>query len=401
YIDTGYGIGEALDIEALKDVAKKKFKVVAVCRAEPYWNDPDKLAIIRNDIASEKLTTVVVAGPSPRVFQQEFTFPGVITERANLREHVVWSHPANDEDTQMLAEDYLRMWITKASKYDDRPPYIQEIERAILVIGGGITGMTAALEAAAAGYQVYLVEKEGRLGGWANNFHKVFTGKPPYDEIKDSPVHEKIKVFTGKRVFSVAGSPGMFDVTIRPDGPWIDKLVEEQNEWLAAKKAREAAGEEEPKPAKTSQQGQAQAEVEEVPEEKDFEHEVVRVGAVVLAAGWRPEDPSELENFGYGTYPNVISSVEMEELAAKGNIVRPSDGRPVNSIAFIECIDGKKERPLLYSSSVSSLVALKQAHYLRQTNPDGKAYIFYENMRTPGQYEKFYQTMQNDPGVFL
>jgi quinone-modifying oxidoreductase subunit QmoB len=409
YIDTGYGIGEALDIEALSAVATKELKV-AVCRADPYWNDPDKLAVIRNDIASEKLTAVVIAGPSPRVFQTEFTFPGVITERANLREHVVWSHPANEEDTQMLAEDYLRMWITKARKYEDRPPYMQEVEKSILVIGGGITGMTAALEAAAAGYEVCLVEKEGQLGGWANNFHKVFTGRPPYDEIKDSPIREKIKavnenakikVFTGKRVYSISGSPGMFDVMIRPDGPWIDTLAKEQNEWLAAKRAREAAGEQEPEPVKTSEQEQVPTVVEEAPEVADFEHELVKVGAVILAAGWRPEDPSDLDDLGYGTYRDVITSVQMEEIAAKGKITRPSDGKEVNSIAFIECIDGKNEFPFLYSSSVGSLVALKQAHYLRHTNPDGKAYIFYENMRTPGQYEKFYQTMQNDPGVFL
>ena len=163
YIDTGYGIGEALDIDALSSVATSEFKAI-VCRAEPYWSAPEKLAIIRNDIATENLTAVVIAGPSPRVFQQEFTFENVITERVNLREHVVWCHPANDEDTQMLAEDYMRMGITKAGKYEDRPAYTDPNEKALLVIGGGITGITAALGAAGAGYQVYLVEKEQKLG---------------------------------------------------------------------------------------------------------------------------------------------------------------------------------------------------------------------------------------------
>lgn len=407
YIDTGYGIGEALDIEALSAVATGEFKV-AVCKAEPYWNEPEKLAIIRNDIANESLTAVIIAGPSPRVFQQEFSFGDVITERVNLREHVVWSHPANDEDTQMLAEDYLRMGIIKTSKYVDREPFMEETDKSILVIGGGVTGMTAALEAAKAGYQVYLVEKEPRLGGWANSFHKVFTGQPPYDEIKDSPIqekikavndHDKIKVFTGNRVFSISGAPGMFDVIIRPDGPWIEKLVKEQNEWLAAKKAKEASGGEEAETPKTPEP--AAAAEEEAPEEIDFAHETVRVGAIILAAGWRPEDVSNRKNLGYGQYPDVVTSVEFEEIATKGKISRPSDGKPVNSIAFIEAIDDEVKHPLQYASSVGSLVALKQAHYLRSTNPEGKAFIFYENMRTPGQYEKFYQTMQDDPGVFM
>ena len=75
------------------------------------------------------LTAVIIAGPSSRVFQQEFTFEGVITERINLREHVVWCHPANDEDTQMLAEDYMRMGITKTTKYEDRPPFMEAVDK--------------------------------------------------------------------------------------------------------------------------------------------------------------------------------------------------------------------------------------------------------------------------------
>lgn len=410
YIDTGYGIGEALDIDALSAVAEKEFKV-SVCRADSYWSDPEKLAIIRSDIVGEGLTAVLIAGPSPRVLETEFAFEATITERLNLREHVIWAHPANDEDTQMLAEDYMRMWITKINKYEDRAPYLEGREKAILVIGGGITGLTAALEAAAAGYQVYLVEKEPQLGGWADKFHKVFSGKPPYDEIVDSPIYEKIeavnashkiKVFTASRVFGISGAPGMFDVVIRPNGPWIDSLVREQNEWLARKKAREAQGQEEPaRPAGTSQQPAAAEAVEEVPEPTDFVHDAVRVGAVIVAAGWRPEDPSGYDHLGFGKYPDVITNVQMEELAAKGRITRPSDGKEVDSVAFIDCAPPDAEHPLLYSSYVTCLVALKQAHYLRRTNPEGKAYIFYENMRTPGQYEKFYQSLQDDPGVFL
>ncbi len=344
YIDTGYGIGESLDVEALSSLATDDL-AVAVCKSDAYWNTPEKLAIIRNDIANEALTAVVIAGPSPRVFQQEFKFDGVITERINLREHVVWSHPANDEDTQMLAEDYLRMGIVKTSKYEDRPPFMEEVDKSILVIGGGMTGLTAAFEAAKAGSQVYLVEKEPRLGGWANSFHKVFTGKPPYTELVDPPVlekiaavtkNDKIKVFTGHRVYSVSGAPGMFDVVIRPDGPWIENLVKEQNEWLAAKLAKEAAGGEEPaKPAAAGQEEQPAA-AEEVPEPTDFPHEKVRVGAVILAAGWRPEEPTGCEHLGYGTYPDVITNVQMEELASGGRIKRPSDGKEVNSVAFID-----------------------------------------------------------------
>ena len=409
YIDTGYGIGEALDIDALSAVATGEFKV-AVCRAEPYWSDPDKLAIIRNDITGEALTAVIIAGPSPRVFQNVYKFDGAITERINLREQVIWCHPENDEDTQMLAEDYMRMGITKAMKYDDRPPYMEASDKGILVIGGGISGLTAALEAAKAGYQVCLVEKEPQLGGWANKFAKVFTGKPPYDRLVESPIQEKIaavmkneniQVFTGHRVFSISGAPGMFDVIVRPDGPWIERIEKEQREWLAAKKAREAIGTEaeEKAPAKAEE---APAEAEEAaPESPDFPHETVRVGSVILAAGWRPEAPENCEHLGFGQYADVITNVQFEELVAKGKLTRPSDGKPVTSVAFIEPMSPKNAHPLMYSSAVGSLVALKQARYVTQSSSDAKAFIFYENMRTPGQFEVFYQAMQDDPGVFL
>lgn len=409
YIDTGYGIGEALDVDALINLAKDDFGV-AVCRAEPYWSDPAKLAIIRNDIAGEQLTAVIIAGPSRRVLEDVFKFDGVITERINLREQVVWCQPPNHEDTQMLAEDYLRMGITKVTKYTEKTPYTEATEKSILVIGGGITGITAALGAANAGYQVFLVEKEASLGGWAAKFPKVFTGKPPYDDIVDSPIpekikavnsHDKVKVFTSSRIHKILGAPGMFDVIIRPDGPWIDDVNKKQDGWLQGQLAREAKAKGEGEKSTSSEEEQVGGWGVGEEETLDFEHEAVKVGAVILAAGWRPDDPSRFEALGFGKFPDVITNVQMEEMAARGVIKRPSDGAPVNTVAFIDPTDGNGLSPLTYSSYVTCLVTLKQAHYLRQSNGDGKAYIFYENMRTPGQYEKYYQTLQDDPGVFL
>ncbi|MBM4325785.1 MAG: FAD-dependent oxidoreductase [Deltaproteobacteria bacterium] len=411
YIDTGYGIGEALDIEALKGVATDEFKP-AVCKAEPYWSDPDKIEIIKSDIANEGLKAVVIAGPSVRVYQDVFKFDGVITERVNLREHVIWCQPANHEDTQMLAEDYVRMGLTKVTKYQDKPPFTEETVKSILVIGGGAAGLTAALDAANAGYEVFLVEKEAELGGWANKFFKAFTGEPPYDQLVDSPLkskidavksNAKIKVFASSRVYAISGAPGMFDAVIRPDGPWIDELNHKQDTWLKVQLARQKQAQEGGVAEAQTDEEKAAAGGWAVGEELslDFPHEKVRVGAVVLAAGWRPEDPAKYESLGYGKYPDVITNAQMEELAQKGKIKRPSDGKDVHSIAFLECREENSENPFLNNSYVTCLVTLKQAKYLRESNQNGRAYIFYENMRTPGQYEKFYQTMQDDPGVFL
>ncbi len=127
---------------------------------------------------------MLIAACSLRVMYDVFSFEGTIVDRINLREQVVWSHPANDEDTQMMAEDYLRMSAARMKQTLPPEPYQpeQELSKDILVVGGGTTGMSAALEAAKAGYSVVLVEKEGELGGFQKNVSKNITF--PYKEIQ-------------------------------------------------------------------------------------------------------------------------------------------------------------------------------------------------------------------------
>ncbi|HIJ77627.1 MAG TPA: heterodisulfide reductase subunit A, partial [Deltaproteobacteria bacterium] len=108
YICTGCGIGEALDIEQLSKVATSECKA-AVCKNHPNLCSSEGSQLIRDDIANEGVNTLIVAACSLRVMYDVFNFEGTILDRVNLREQVVWSHPPNDEDTQMMAEDYLRM----------------------------------------------------------------------------------------------------------------------------------------------------------------------------------------------------------------------------------------------------------------------------------------------------
>jgi quinone-modifying oxidoreductase subunit QmoB len=107
----------------------------------------------------------------------------MVLERVNLREHVIWCQPPNHEDTQMMAEDYLRMGIVKAQKSEPLEPVTGDVSRRILVVGGGVTGMTAALEAANAGYEVVLVEKAPALGGFVASLTRRFPTEPPYDAL--------------------------------------------------------------------------------------------------------------------------------------------------------------------------------------------------------------------------
>lgn len=359
YICTGCEIGESLDIPALLKVATSELKV-PLCREHPMLCSKEGSSIINGDIEKEGINTIVIAACSPREKNDIFSYDptAICLERVNLREHVAWCHPSRNEDTQMLAEDYLRMGIVKAQKMAPLEPFTEEISRTILVVGGGITGMTAALEAADAGKDVVLVEKEPELGGWMAKLWKQYPTAPPYMELQETGIdskirgvksHPKIKVYTGARIEKTKGAPGLFDVTIAWNG--------------------------------TS--------------------ETIRVGAIVLAAGWQPYDATKLDYLGFGKYPNVVTSITLEEMAAKGKFIRPSDGREAKTVAFIQCAGSRDKNHLPYCSSYCCVTSLKQAKYIREKDRDAKVYILYKDLRAVGQYEIFYKKVQEDPGIFF
>jgi len=354
WICRGCDIGESVDVEALEKLAGECG--ASVCRSHPVLCGDEGVELVKKEIEGGA-KSLVVAGCSPRFNTDTFTFDGCSTDRVNLREHVVWSHKPNDEDTQMLAEDYLRMGIARAEKAESPEPFEAGIDKTILVVGGGQTGMTAALEAARAGYQVALVEKEERLGGWLKTFAKLFPKKPPYRDpqpvelqarVRQVEENERIQVFTGATIETINGQPGQFDVSIQTNG--------------------------------TSSE--------------------FRAGAIIQATGWKPYDASRLGHLGSGS-ANVITNVEMEELAASGKISRPSDGKPARRIVFIQCAGSRDKDHLPYCSAVCCRVSLKQALWARELDDETQAYVLYKDIRAPGQYEDFYRRAQEDPGIFF
>ncbi|MCZ6562966.1 MAG: heterodisulfide reductase subunit A, partial [Deltaproteobacteria bacterium] len=122
------------------------------------------------------------------------------------------------------------------------------------------------------------------------------------------------------------------------------------------------------------------------------------------ATGWKPYDATRIDNLGFGRYADVITNMMMERLAApngptKGKIVRPSDGKEVNSVAFIQCAGQRDETHLGYCSGICCLGSLKQATYVREKNPNSRAYIFYIDLRTPGTYEFFSKKVLSDENI--
>lgn len=356
YICGGCSIGESVDTAALSKVAARECKA-AVARVHPFLCGAEGLAQIRQDLEAGTVDGLVIAACSARAKTGAFQFH-VPTERVNLREHVAWCHTPNDEDTQMLAEDYVRMGAAKAQRMEIPEPLAETISKKIVVVGGGITGITASLEAAEAGYDVVLVEKEAHLGGFVRGLKKRFPNEPPYadpkadgfhDRIERALYHPKLQVLTSAVIEKTEGQPGMFDVTVK------------------------------------------------TPEAET----TVRAGAIVLATGWKPYDAANLGHLGYGASPDVITNVELERMAAEGPIVRPSDGKPVTSVLFVQCAGSRDADHLPYCSSVCCLATLKHATYIHEQNPEAKVYIVYKDIRTPGQHERFYRTAQDHPLTFL
>jgi quinone-modifying oxidoreductase subunit QmoB len=364
YICKSCGIADMVDVEKVASESASTTKVPADSyKAIDVACSPEGVEAIKADV-KEGVNAVVIAACSPRVKFEEFDFPGCIVERVNIREFCAWSQEKATEETpeeyhpQLTATDYVTMGVMKILKSDlPEPNILEDLSKTILVIGGGMAGLTAALEAAGTGYDVVLVEKEAELGGYGAKLHKQIPAEYPYEELEEPAVfkkmkeveaNDKIKVYTSAKIDKTEGQPGLFDVTVSTNGS----------------------------------------------------SETFKAGAIVLAAGWKPYDAAKLTHLGYGK-PNVITSLELEEMAKKGKIVRPSDGKAAKKVAFIQCAGSRDPEHLPYCSSFCCATSLKQAKYVREADDDAAAYIFYKDVRTPGQTEIFYKNMQDDPGVML
>ncbi len=416
YIYTGDGIKDAVDVDKLVELATGELNVKVAKAVDDLYSE-SAASMIESDIESEELNAVILAGYSPRYEFDYMDFPGVYLDKVGLRELVAWSHQidpeaedaeAQKEHIQELAEDYIRMYVTKMEKVEMPEPFkLEQINNRLLVIGGGVAGMRAALDAAEAGYEVVIVEKEAELGGNAKYWRKQIPVGPDYSSLA-SPVvddliaqveaSDKITVKTSTEVARTAGEPGEFRISLKPAGTkseW-DAPVPLTEEEKLDENGKELSAEDQKKKYEEKNEGRKDY-MEVDPDAEMF-------GAVVLASGWKPYEPAEDEfpHLAWGN-PNVVTNFAFEKMAKEGRITRPSDGKEVKTVAFVMSPGGKDDdADFPYASAVTSMVALKQAKMLREDQPeDGRAYIFYQHMRTVGQYEYFYKGLQNDPGIFL
>lgn len=307
----------------------------------------------------------------------------------------------------------------------------------ILVVGGGISGLTTATEAAEAGYNVVIVEKTPYLGGRVSRLHKYFPKLCPpscgleinYRRIKFNP---RITYYTLAQIERIEGTAGNFNVSVQLNPRYVnDKCVacnecvavcpvevpNDVNAGLDKRKAIYLPFEQsfpfhyaiDASACKKAECGKCAAVCKYDAIDINMKPQVIEVnaGAIVLATGWDPYDASKIENLGFGTSPNIITNVMMERLASltgptQGKLLRPSDNKEVKSVAFVQCAGSRDENHLAFCSAVCCMASLKQATYVREQYPDSKAYMFYIDVRTPGtSYERFLNKIKDDKDVSL
>jgi quinone-modifying oxidoreductase subunit QmoA len=307
--------------------------------------------------------------------------------------------------------------------------------KAILVIGGGIAGLTAALEAAETGAEVVLVEKSASLGGRVAAFNQYFPKLCPpscgleinFRRLKNNP---RIRVFTLAEVESIQGVPGDYQVVVQLAPRYVTaactlcgacvnvcpaEVGDEFNWGRSQTKAvhlpfataypalykieRSAC----PAGCHACVEACAYSAIDlaQAPEKK-----TLQVAAVVVATGWEPYDAAKLDNLGYGKHANVVTNVLLERLAAPdgptgGSIVRPSDGKKPSSVAFVQCAGSRDQNHLPYCSGVCCSASLKQVTYIRSRDPEAQITMFYIDVRTPGHLEEFGSKTASEAGLEL
>ena len=303
----------------------------------------------------------------------------------------------------------------------------------ILVIGGGISGVTTAIEASEVGKDVILVEKTPTLGGRVSGFHQYFPKLCPptcgleinYKRLRANP---HVQVYTNSEVLSVTGDAGEFKVKVRKNPTFVNEkcvACDHCTDVCPSERSNDFnAGMDKTKsiflPNKmayppryvidrpTCETGCSKCvdacKYGAIDLEMQVQEFEIEVTSVVVATGWKPYDAKNLTNLGFSSVPNVINNIMMERISSvsgptKGQILRPSDQKPVETIAFVQCAGSRDENHLPYCSSICCLGSLKHTKYVLEQNPDAKIYIFYIDIRTPGKYEDFVAKVQAEKNV--
>jgi len=445
----GVNIASMVDVEQVAQYAAK-LPGVAVARTYKYMCSDPGQEMIEQDILEHRLNRIVVSACSPLL--HEHTFRKAVEkgglnpfffQMVNIREHNSWVHTSRAEATQK-AMSLVRAAVQRV--FHHKPLEVKKvpINPNVLVLGGGIAGIHAALVLANAGKHVYLVEREPTIGGHMAKFDKTF---PTLDcaacvlSPKMAAVgnHPNITLWTYSEVTKVDGFVGNFRITVRRKPRYVlEDLCTGCQECIEACVYREpkfkdefnlGLGKRKPvylpfpqavppiaiidpetcielktgKCKKTCVEACGDRKAIDLKQQEEIRE--IQVGAVIVATGFRVFDARRAPFFGYGTYPNVYNALEIERLInasgpTGGEIVLP-DGRKPKSVAIIHCVGSRDHKTNRWCSRVCCMYSMKLAHLLKE-HTEAEVYSFYIDMRTPGKgYEEFYGKLLDEGVQFV
>lgn len=306
----------------------------------------------------------------------------------------------------------------------------------VLVVGGGISGISAAVEASEAGADVVLVERNPYLGGRVAQLNQYFPKMCPPTcgleiNLRRFKTNPRIRCLTQAAVEELSGEAGHYRVVVRRRprfvtskctvcGACVDVCpVDRPNEFDFGMSSTKAIYLPHAMaypmrfvidggvcPGAECGKCVPACPYDAIDLSEQEETLELEVQSVIFATGWEPFDATRLADIGFGSYANVITNMMMERLAASngptgGKIRRPSDGEGVESIAFVQCAGSRDENYLKHCSGVCCLASLKQVRYVREQYPEAQIYVFYIDIRAPGRLEDFFQATEEDEKLTL
>jgi len=330
-----------VDVPQVVEYAKN-LPYVTYAEANMYTCSEEGISSIKNNIKEHNLNRVVVASCTPRTHQPLFRnacadagLNPYLFEFVNIREHCSWIHMQNRREATEKAKELVKMGVAKARWLDAQEEFESDVYPAAMVIGGGVAGMSAALNLANQGFEVHLVEKEPELGGRLLKLNRVFTINKDPSELVESIVktvegHSKIRLHMPAVVKAASGYIGNFDVSIDKDG-----------------------------------------------QETSF-----KVGVIIVATGAQVLKP---ELYRYGELANVLTQLDLEQRLKDGKLGE------FQNVVMINCVGARiPERP--YCSRLCCMTAIKNAALMKEINPEAKVYVLHRDLMTYGvEFEEYYR----------
>jgi heterodisulfide reductase subunit A len=443
----GLNIAGSVDCHAVSEYAKTLPHVVISSDNRYTCSEPGQEQI-KKEIKEHKLTRVVVASCTPRLHEPTFRtackdagLNPYLFEMANLREHCSWVHLYDRAAATEKAKDLVAMAVARAALLEPQEEAEVPVVRRSLIIGAGVAGIQAALDLAQAGYKVYLVEKEPSIGGKMAQIDKTF---PTMDcsicilapKMAEAGRHPNITLLSYSDVTDIKGYIGNFKVTVKKHPRYVTKdctacgdcskvcPVVVPNEFdigLASRHAiyspfAQAVPSTYVVDMKNCLGSMICRKCVDKCERKainfDMTEETLEldVGTVIVATGVDAFDPTALKDYNYGTFPNVITSMEFERLInaggpSGGRLIRPSDMTIPKNVAFIQCVGSRKkvtEKGHPYCSNICCMNTIKDALLIKEHWPETKITVYYMDIRAFGKgFEDLYNRAKEHGVVFI